>query len=142
MKPQERENNERKGISWDETNLQLNEEQKVPRMIIDEPPTPYHTLGPVSSDEESSERPNESPKSVSSLGSASKGHLRFSFEAKEVSDEISRKIRDWEDEEEVVEVERDQKKRKQFEAKRKSHYNEFIIAKQLESGADSSADET
>ncbi len=29
------------GISWDETNLQTNEAEKVPRMKIDEPKTPF-----------------------------------------------------------------------------------------------------
>lgn len=29
-------------LRWDEDNLALNEEEKVPRMKIDEPDTPYH----------------------------------------------------------------------------------------------------
>ncbi|GAB5371045.1 hypothetical protein AAMO2058_001545400 [Amorphochlora amoebiformis] len=32
----------RKDFKWDEKNLDRNEEEKVPRMKIDEPPTPYH----------------------------------------------------------------------------------------------------
>ena len=31
-----------RSLQWDEANLQLNEEEKVPRMKIDEPPTPYY----------------------------------------------------------------------------------------------------
>ena len=33
------------GIVWDEDNLALNESEKVPRMTIDEPKTPYHAPG-------------------------------------------------------------------------------------------------
>mmetsp|Transcript_8554 Transcript_8554/g.11767 ORF Transcript_8554/g.11767 Transcript_8554/m.11767 type:complete len:151 (-) Transcript_8554:168-620(-) len=32
----------RKDFHWDEENLNKNEEEKVPRMKIDEPPTPYY----------------------------------------------------------------------------------------------------
>lgn len=35
---------------WDEANLERNEEEKVPRMTIDEPPTPYHRYTDSDSD--------------------------------------------------------------------------------------------
>ena len=34
------------GIQWDEQNLAQNEDEKVPRMKIDEPKTPFHVLDP------------------------------------------------------------------------------------------------
>ena len=43
LNEQEMKQNEKrqKDLKWDEANLQKNEEEKVPRMKIDEPPTPY-----------------------------------------------------------------------------------------------------
>merc|ERR1712130_401122 len=37
-------NKKQKDLKWDEQNLQKNEDEKVPRMKIDEPPTPYAEL--------------------------------------------------------------------------------------------------
>eukprot|EP01084_Bolivina_argentea_P306293 529274_1 len=37
---------EAKDLKWDEQNLEQNEREKVPRMKIDEPPTPYAELPP------------------------------------------------------------------------------------------------
>jgi hypothetical protein len=34
----------KKGIVWDESNLLQNEQEKVPRMKVDEPKTPFHYM--------------------------------------------------------------------------------------------------
>eukprot|EP01084_Bolivina_argentea_P042967 79188_1 len=43
---EEEKENKKKGLKWDENNLEKNENEKVPRMKIDEPPTPYAEMPP------------------------------------------------------------------------------------------------
>mmetsp|Transcript_11360 Transcript_11360/g.21854 ORF Transcript_11360/g.21854 Transcript_11360/m.21854 type:complete len:156 (-) Transcript_11360:188-655(-) len=50
----------KKNFKWDEKNLDQNEEEKVPRMKIDEPPTPYHNPDADGGEEEEEEEVDES----------------------------------------------------------------------------------
>jgi hypothetical protein len=102
-------------LIWDEVNLLQNEEEKVPRMKIDEPKTPFH-YADGSTRRQASESPQRKRSSSASPPRKKSGNKQQEilqrFDSNELSKiALSRRARDLEDEdeedaeEEEVEVE-------------------------------------
>jgi hypothetical protein len=63
-------------IRWNEANLQQNEDEKVPRMKIDQPKTPFHRLQPQEGDGDAVSVSSLSPRSPRSPGRPAQGEPR------------------------------------------------------------------
>jgi len=92
-----RKSQRRASIQWDEANLEQNEEEKVPRMKINEPKTPYRRdeFSPLtgSGSDDADERLRTPPKQSS-----------FDFDADQITRAALRKRRnEWEDSDEEME---------------------------------------
>ena len=96
-----------RGVKWDEANLLQNEEEKVPRMKIDEPKTPYYGRQEHDSDEEAPV-PSELHGLEEAISKAAEARRGIEHKVEEVSDEAKRK--------------------EEFLKKRKAHYREFQVA--------------
>jgi hypothetical protein len=90
----------RQALFWDEVNLMRNEEEKVPRMKIDEPKTPFHYIdGSTRISASSPERKRESSVSPEPKRSGKRYLLQFnSNELSEIA--LSRRQRDLKSDEE------------------------------------------
>lgn len=129
----------RRGVRWDEPNLQQNEDEKVPRMKIDEPKTPFHYIDAAADDDEeataavaidtdSDDEPMVRPRRGSRSEGKSAAFADVDLDAL-ASEALRRREAEWEGESEgdefmtYKERKLEQQRQAEFEEKRKKHYN-------------------
>lgn len=134
----------RRGIQWDEPNLQQNEDEKVPRMKIDEPKTPFNY---IDAEDEGHEGPaghtptfdfaNQSdsdeamaPRRRGSYSEGKGAGLGGVDLAALATQAIQRREAEWEESDDASddfmtfkERKLEQQRQQEFEEKRKNHYN-------------------
>jgi Protein phosphatase inhibitor 2 (IPP-2) len=105
----------RRGIAWNEDNLQQNEDEKVPRMKIDEPPTPYNRQF-NGSDADSGM--SDADELVSPRSPLTAKRNVVTVDTKQISSEAVRRRTEFDE----TEAETDSRKHTSFLEKRKAHY--------------------
>eukprot|EP00871_Galdieria_phlegrea_P001208 jgi/Galph1/2088/GphlegSOOS_G749.1 len=107
-------------LQWDEDNLQKNEVEREPRCSISEPKTPYHSAYRSDSDSEASidRRSVDEGQEIQQFRiETAISSLNYSQEESEYSSNSSQS------------TPRSSASREEFEKKRKSHYDEYKVAK-------------
>lgn len=141
----------RRGIQWDEPNLQQNEDEKVPRMKIDEPKTPYNYIDAddvsgfhtpafnFQSESDGDEAMAPRHERRNSYGE-SKGQSLTEVDVESLASEaLRRREAEWEDSEgeeigmTFKERKLEQQRQSEFEEKRKQHYNMGSLLKRQKS---------
>jgi len=150
----------RRGVRWDEPNLQQNEDEKVPRMKIDEPKTPFNYLDaddddggePIAetenlvvafvsgSDDDERMAPSQPPHRRRGSYAEEKGPGLAAVDVASLASEaLRRREAEWEESEgsddfmTYKERKLEQQRQADFEEKRKQHYNMGSLLKRQKS---------